>query len=314
VRWGLRSKIFALMGSLVLGLLTATLLVVGVQADRSARQRLLADLHRTRQQFEALQQLRYQNLRALSRILSREYALRNAVATYDAPTILSAMQSFQARIQSDVFFVADDHGTVLAVTSGGAPLGEALSRHPALPEALQGEEALHIWQVQGTLYQVVTVPLTAGPDILGTLGIGYAIDQPLLHALHTITGSAITILTGHTILASTWPVATHPALANALADAGRTTAAPGLAPVPADIQALTVAGETYLSIAMPLVDPQQQPVGAYILQKSLDQELVPLHHLQRTVLGTGLVAPVLALVVSFLIARGVTAPVQALVQ
>lgn len=144
MRWGLRYKIFACTGSLVLGLLVATLFVVGLQADRSARQRLLADLHRTRHQFEALQQLRYQSLLALGRVLSREYALRNAVATYDAPTIVSAMQSFQARIQSDLFFVADNQGTVLALTRSGDHLGEALSTHPALSEALQGEEAPRI--------------------------------------------------------------------------------------------------------------------------------------------------------------------------
>lgn len=314
MRWGLRYKIFAYTGSLVLGLLVATLLVVDLQADRSARQRLMADLHRTRQQFEALQQLRYQSLLALGRVLSREYALRNAVATYDTPTIVSAMQSFQARIQSDIFFVADDRGSILAIARGGAHLEEALAAHPAMPEALHGEEALHIWNINGALYQTVTVPLTAGPDVLGTLGIGYAMDQTVLQALQAITGSAVTVLSGDTILASTWPVTVHPALANALTHAGWATATPVLRHTTYDVQALTLDGETYLSLAMPLVDPQQQPVGMTILQTSLDQELATLHHLRRTLLGTGVLALAVALGVSFLIARGVTAPVQALVQ
>jgi len=63
-RWGLRYKIFALMGSLILSLLVATLLVVGLQVNRPARHRVVTDLHRTRQQVEALQQLRYQSLLA----------------------------------------------------------------------------------------------------------------------------------------------------------------------------------------------------------------------------------------------------------
>lgn len=117
MRWSLRYKIFALMGSMVLGFLMATLLVVGWQAHRSAWQRIVDDLHHTRRQFAALQQLRYQNLLALSRILGREYALRNALATYDPPTVFSAMQTFQARIQSDVFLITDDRGSVLAATT-----------------------------------------------------------------------------------------------------------------------------------------------------------------------------------------------------
>jgi len=314
-RWGLRYKIFALMGSLILSLLVATLLVVGLQVNRAARHRVVTDLHRTRQQVEALQQLRYQSLLALSHILSREYALRNAVSTYDAPTIFSAIQSFQSRIQSDVFFVVDDQGGVLASIGGGQHLDEALARHSARQRALSGEEALHIWQVQRTLYQVVTAPLTIGPDLLGTLGIGYAIDQSVLQALQTITGSALTVLSGDTILASTWPVALHPALARALEGTGWAADASALSQVtPDEVQTLSMAGETYLSLAIPLVDPQQQPVGVYLLQKSLDQELAPLRRLQRTLLGTGVIALGVALAVSFFMARGVTAPVQALVE
>lgn len=312
MRWSLRYKIFALMGSMVLGFLVATLLVVGWQARRSAWQRIVDDLHHTRQQFEALQQLRYQNLRALSRILGREYALRNALATYDPPTVLSAMQTFQARIQSDVFLITDDRGSVLAATSGSTHLGHDLSRHPAIQTALRGEEALHIWPAQDVLYQVATVPLYAGPDILGTLSIGYAIDQAFLRELQTLTGSAITVLAGQTLLASTWPAAAQPALVQGLAEAGWTALA--LAHAPQDIHLLSLEGESYLSLAVPLYAPQQQPVGLYILQKSLDQELAALHHLQRTLLGTGLAALIGAVIISFFIARGVTAPVQALVQ
>ena len=312
MRWSLRYKIFALMGSMVLGFLVATLLVVGWQARRSAWQRIVDDLYHTRQQFAALQQLRYQNLLALSRILGREYALRNALATYDPPTVFSAMQTFQARIQSDVFLITDDRGSVLAATSGSTQLGHDLSQHPAIQAALRGEEALHIWHVQDVLYQVATVPLYAGPDILGTLSIGYAIDQVFLRELQTLTGSAITVLVGQTLLASTWPAAAQPALVQALAATGWT--APSLAHAPQDIHVLALAGETYLSLPVPLYAPQQQPVGRYILQKSLDQELAALHHLQRTLLGTGLAVLIGAVAMSFFLARGVTAPVQALVQ
>ncbi|MGQ4806989.1 hypothetical protein NKDENANG_00327 [Candidatus Entotheonellaceae bacterium PAL068K] len=90
VRWGLRDKIFALMGSLVLGLPVATLGVVGLQASRAAQQRIRVDLPNTRRPFEAFQRLRYQGLLALSRVLGRTYALRNAVSTYHSLTVCTA--------------------------------------------------------------------------------------------------------------------------------------------------------------------------------------------------------------------------------
>ncbi len=73
------------MGSLVLGVLLATLLVVNLQASITAKQGIVADLHDTRQQFEALQRWRYRSLLALSRVLGREYALRNATIPRPSP-------------------------------------------------------------------------------------------------------------------------------------------------------------------------------------------------------------------------------------
>lgn len=306
MRWRLRYKIFALMGGMVLGLLLATLLVVGLQASRVATQRIMADLQRTRRQFEELQNLRYQSLLALSRVLSREYALRNAVATYDPPTVFSAMQSFQSRIRSDIFLITDDQGRSLAATNGTSLSEQDLVMHPTIQDALDGQEALHIWPMHGKLYQVVTVPLTVGPDILGTLSIGYKIDRVLLHELQTITGSTITVFTGNTLLASTWSAAIQQELVSTLAHwewAG----------VDSDVQALSLGGETYLSLAVPLAG-SEPPVGFYILQKSLDEELDFLYRIQRALLVTGLLAVGVALIVSFVIARSVTAPVQELVQ
>lgn len=308
MRWSLRYTIFALTGGMVLSLLLASLVVVGLQAGQTARQRLVADLQRTRQQFEALQHFRYQSLLALSRVLSHEYALRNAVATYDPPTVFSAMQSFQARTRSDFFLITDDHGTLLATTS--AETQDDLSRHLPVQQALNGQETLYIWHRQGKLYQVATAPLLAGPDLLGTLSIGYAIDHQMLYELQTITGSAITVMVESAILASTWPTAVQSVLHHVLT---RTPLAVSTPPQ-LDVQTLSLAGETYVTLTVPLASPQRQPIGVYVLQKSLDQELAFLQRMQHTLLYTGLVAVVAALGLSFLIARSVTAPVQALVQ
>ncbi len=310
----LRYKIFLLMGSLVLGVLLATLLVVNLQASSTAKQRIVADLHDTRQQFEALQRWRYRSLLALSRVLGREYALRNAVATYDPPTVATAMQSFQARIQSDFFLVTDDRGILLAATGWEEKPGADLSLHPTIQGALEAQEALHIWRVRGKLYQVATVALKAGPDILGTLSIGYEIDQALLRELKTLTGSDITVLAGGTIRASTWSAAAQQELMAALASTGWSTATSFAPETGRDIQPFALGGETYLSLAVPLVGFQREPVGVYLLQQSLDQALAFLHSLRQTLLYTGVVAVGLALLISFVLAGGITRPVQQLVQ
>lgn len=318
MRYSLRTKIFLLMGSLVLGILLATLLVISQQASRTARLRITADLHSTRQQFETLQRQRYRSLLALSRVLGREYALRNAVATYDPPTVVTAIQSFQARIQSDYLLITDDQGALLAAVgvqeaaTDLSPFEHAtVQGAPAIAGALEGRESLHIWRVQGGLYQVATVPLKAGSDILGTLSIGYAIDRALLRELQTITGSAITLLAGDTLPASTWGAQAQRELMAALAKAAWSAE---VSSADQDIRELVLGGEIYLSLAVPLMGGRGEHVGVYWLQQSLDQALDFLHRLQRVLLFTGVVAVGLALLVSFVIARGITAPIQQWVQ
>lgn len=205
-------------------------------------------------------------------------------------------------------------GTLLASTIGQKEPDTDLALHPTIQDALEGRETLHIWHVQGKLYQVATVPLTAGPDILGTLNIGYEIDQALLHELKTITGSEITVMAEETILASTWPMVAQQKLLDAFANSGWRTAGSSPSLSDRDIRPFSLDGETYLSLAVPLMGLQEQPVGLYILQQSLDQAMAFFYSLRRVLLLTGAIAVVLALLCSFVIARGVTAPVQHLVQ
>jgi class 3 adenylate cyclase/HAMP domain-containing protein len=119
---------------------------------------------------------------------------------------------------------------------------------------------------------------------------------------------------GHTVLASTWPQGVYPELLAALTSPVGNPAVSNLAGLTSDIRALQVGGETYLTLTVPLADWRGQLIGVYMLQQSLDQELAFLYQMQRTLLLTGLVGVIVALALSFLIARRVTAPVQALVQ
>jgi sigma-B regulation protein RsbU (phosphoserine phosphatase) len=314
VRWSLRYKIFAIMGSLVLGLLLATLLLVGLQAGNSARQRIFVDLQGTRMQFEEFQRIRYQSLLALSRILSRTFALRNAVATYHPETVLSAVMSFQARVRSDLFIVTDDEGKLLASALGSAKPKDDFSAYPAIADALDQKESQYIWYLENKLYQVATVPFKAGAELLGTLSVGYELNQSMLHDVKHITGSEITVLAGNSVLASTWDQATRQEISNYIIGANWTISDPEAHRDDLHVREIALGGETYLSLAVPLTGARSKAIGIYILQQSLDQATAFLRLIQRALLVTGLLAVVVALVVSFILARSITRPVEKLVE
>ena len=108
IRWRLRDKMMLLMGGLVVGLLLVTLFLVDRWATHQAHRTVINDLRNTQMVFERFQQARFEWLLSSARILGREYALRNAVATYDPATVLSAGKTFQERVKSDLLLITDE--------------------------------------------------------------------------------------------------------------------------------------------------------------------------------------------------------------
>ena len=314
MRWSLRYKIFAMLGGLVMGLLLTTLVLVGVQAGNAAKEQILIDLQGTRKQFDEVQRLRFQSLLAFSRMLGAEFALLNAVATYHPETVQSAARSYQSRIQGDFFLVTDDDGKLLATTVGPMKPGDDLTMYPTIKAALADGESLYIWPINNKLYQVTTVPLKVGPDLLGSLSIGYEITRDLLKQLQQITGSEITVVIDGNVLTTTWEKAAGKELANYLKESRWDASRPTSEAENFELREITIKGEKFMSLAVPLAGPEVKPIGFYILQRSLDQAMSYFRRIRRALLITGLLALAVALVVSFILARGVTRPVHELVK
>jgi len=98
IRWRLQNKIMLLMGGLVVGLLLVTLFLVDRWATHQAHRTVIGDLRNTQMVFERLQHARLEWLLSSARILGREYALRNAVATYDPATAKVLIKRVTLRI------------------------------------------------------------------------------------------------------------------------------------------------------------------------------------------------------------------------
>lgn len=305
-----------LMGGLVIGLLLVTLFLVDRWATRQAYRTIISDLRSTQMVFERFQQARFERLLSIARILGREYALRTAVATYDPATVLSAARNFQARAKGDLFLVTDETGEVLARTDRPRLEGvaEDLSSLPAIKQALEDQEATHLWMVQDKVYQVASVPLKAGTDLLGTLSLGFELNDAVAAELQAMTRSEITFLVGGNLVASTLTEAARGDLlrqGTRLADHWSKHEA---AELPYPLMELPILGESYLCLIVPLPGLEVKGMGLSILQRSLDEALAFLRSIRRALVAVGALAVAVALVSSFLIARGVTAPVQQLVQ
>ena len=117
-----------------------------------------------------------------------------------------------------------------------------------------GHEGFSLLPQPDGMLQLVTVPISIGlaqPEILGTLSVGFLLDNALATQLKEITGSDVAFGMDGQILAATLPREMYGALAGRLRTSG--------------ISHLTLSGEDYLVLPRPLATADNLgslPVGA----------------------------------------------------
>ncbi|MCZ6678534.1 MAG: HAMP domain-containing protein [Candidatus Poribacteria bacterium] len=195
-------KILGLFSALIIGVLGGILLVVNHIYYRRAHDDIEIHLKQTQLIFEQLLNQRNRQLATYARLLSFDFAFKQAVATSEHATVLSAARNHQARVGSDLFIVTDRFGTVLADTYDWNRFGDDISTEPWIQAALYGDEHISLSLLEDNLYQIISLPLLA-PDVIGTLNVGFRIDDGVAANLQQMTLSEVSFLVGPRVIAST---------------------------------------------------------------------------------------------------------------
>jgi adenylate cyclase len=313
-RRSLRSRIFVAFSALVLAALGATLGFTQLVLSREAQRSVSQDLITTGQVFDELLEERTARLKASSTLLASDFALKRVLATrydaeaYDPETLASAALSYQERIGVELLWIVDDAGKFLAGVPAGAPRRESIAGFSPLAEARETQAAASaVAMVDRTLFQLVAVPVF-GPDVIGFLVLGQAIDDAFAARLKANTGSDISFLTGTRVLASSWPAQ----IRDRLLPVGRVRPAHVHGNAAQEPFLLTLDGERVLSLIVPLDDRPLQPLYA-LVQGSYDAALAPLHTLQWRIGAVGAAALLSTLLAGIVLAGGITEPVKSLV-
>jgi signal transduction histidine kinase len=142
--------------------------------------------------------------------------LKAAVGTRDAPTVQPIADGYRRQAGSDFFVVTDRTGVVLAAFGGDEALDEEMPRATSVRKALDGEMALAHWAHPGGVMQVVSVPVTVGPELLGSLTVGYLLDHTRAEQFKALTGADVAFAVDGRVRASTLGVEYHDALSTLL--------------------------------------------------------------------------------------------------
>jgi adenylate cyclase len=314
--WGsrsLRTRIFVAFSVLIIAVLLATLSLTQLIVGRDTGRTLSRELRTTGQVFESLLRERATRLQTNSTLLASDFALKRVFAThfdpasYDSETLASAGLSYRHRIGVQLVWMTDEAGTVLAASPGEGRIGQSLAAFAPLKDALWNQAAATaVVEVDNELFQMVAVPVL-GPDVIGYLMLGQAIDDRVASRLKEDTHSDVTFLTDSKVFASSWPThdRAHPQTAAQLA---------ALLPTmrQQNPRLLTIGGERYLSLTLPVDAHLEQPLYV-LIQGSYDRALAPLHALQWRIAMIGTIALAGALFTGILLAGGITGPVRVLV-
>lgn len=325
-RFSLRLKIFLAAALLILIAVGGAIAVSTYQARRVADAKIAEDLKKSGPAWESFQQNRYGELhRALGVLVSNPGII--ALMTQDpldpASTIdtLRAEQASNAR--ADFLLAADRKGGVFARTD--KPLGYTadLSGVPTIGGALQGEPTQGIWLSGGKLYNVVAAPVVQGGSlVVGAIAAAFQINDDVARNLKSLMNTEVVFLVNPaksteapnpSVSASTMPDVS-PALLDAVKRRRELVDAvfrqsKTIGPLP-----LELSGDTYLGYFLPIRSSTDQIVGAAVPLRSRDKELAAFRQIQNTQLLVGLAALVVAFLLSFVLSRRITGPVERLLR
>ena len=259
--------------------------------------------------FGLLHEENSRQLAQAASILSADFPFREAAATRDRETVISALVNQGARINADITMLAGLDNVVIADTLHPESTGKRFPFSNLSAIAQEKGAATGIVLIDGKAYDLVVVPVYA-PVPIAWLAMGFLIDDKFARRLQSLTSLEVSFWSAAgpgsewSLLASTMPAEKRADLLGALSQIDRQAARKAT---------LRVGEEDYVT-AFSVPETQDQNVIVTVLQKSLREELAPLRELQTTLLGLGMISLLATIIASALIARGMTRPISLLGQ
>jgi len=312
-------KIFLATSLLIALAVGAAVAVTTILVRRIALQAIDETLAQTSAAQTAFQDERGKRLLLTARLFASDPSLNayvaEAAASRDSSSILDLLNERQRDVGFDFAIVLDSTGKVLARTDRPTGAGEDLANRPLIAKSITDFEAAGVWIEDGRLYDAVAVPLQREFNLLGFFVAGFAITDASALEVQKVSGSEVAYVTagrsGPVVVASTVP-ALAPVLAQALAASQRTMGEVMEEGREVNRVQLSLRGEPWIASVVPLKDAGGKAVGATVGFASLARELTSYREIQNALIASGLIAAVLALFLSFALARRMLAPVRQL--
>jgi EAL domain-containing protein (putative c-di-GMP-specific phosphodiesterase class I)/GGDEF domain-containing protein len=168
----------ALFGAVLLMVSSAVYLAISQAAQQQVRDELTA----SGTVFDRVWSLRSERLREGASLLSKDFGFREAVATGDSATIVSALENLKNRFGIDRAFIVANDGRIL-----GGDSGDMRDDAPRLAAAFEAaDDPAGVVLLGGKPYQVMSSPVLS-PDQIGWLVFAVRLDRSEMTALEKLS-------------------------------------------------------------------------------------------------------------------------------
>jgi len=280
-----QAKLLYLMVTVLVLLQAATLTAVHVAGRQTMEKDIDEELRVGARVLDQILARQGQQLSEMVRILAADYALREAVAFGDAPTITSALANHSSRISADAAFLVSLDGNVVADTFGGRLSGRRFPIPVLVAEAAKHGEASGIVSLSGQPYQLVVVPVL-GPQPIAWVSMGFQIDAAVLNEVRRLTALDV------------W-----------LSDSATGANPFVISTFPTD----RIGSSEYRSLAHPLKTVDGSRIDT-LLQRSVEDAARSYRNLELQIAALSTLALVVALLAASVFARGVSRPLEQLAE
>ncbi|MDQ6620013.1 MAG: diguanylate cyclase, partial [Pseudomonadota bacterium] len=302
----LQTRIVALFLVLLLAVQIGGFVLINTVGVAAARKSIGEDLAAGAQLFNRL--LEQDRLRLVqgARLLSSDYALREAIASNDRATISSVLVNHGKRIDAALMMLVGLDQRVMADTLD-ADVHEPFPFPKLLGEAERRQQAAAIVVVRGQLYQLGIVPVLA-PLPVAWVAVGFPVDDVLATEMRKFMRLDVSFMSR--LDAGRWKV--H----------GTTLDSTAKAQLVSDLTAHRYDGSDepgnaatheadILTRVITLPTHTDHTVVA-VLQQHVTSALEPFRRLQLQLAAVSLMAVVVSILASLLMARGIARPVREL--
>ena len=301
-----RKRLLVLIIGLVVVTQTVTLAAVLASTAHNVEARAAEQLRSGSSFVQQLIRFRGSQLANGVAVLAGDFGFREAVASGDVPTILSAARNNAQRIGADIVLLLNTDGGLVTST---AP--EVIDNHTPLASLVRETHGRHdqpSFMVFGEHpYQLFLAPVRT-PETIAWVAMGFVVDDSLAQRIHDLAGAQVVLVShapdGALQIASTLPSAKQNGAAVLLPPDPSTTDE-------ATPHVVKLAGTQYLGFSQKL-EARGDAVDVTLL-KPMREVLTPYQDVRDALLAIDGIALVLAAVVGTLLGRSATRPIGDLV-